>query len=180
MAGDCFPRLALVPRSVFVGGMFSRSPRALWRMALIIGLAVAPAVAHAVPRGEFSEEDAAVIAEKWPEARQNPSGLRYVVLQEGEGPIPRPRQRVTVLYKGWLLDGTEFSAKQDPADPFIFRLGAGEVIAAWDEAFSEMQVGEKRVLIIPFALGYGLRGNPQAKIPNRASLVFEVELLAVE
>jgi len=176
---DCVLRLALTPGSVFVGSMSSRPPRAFWRLSLLLGLFLTPAVSLALPRGEFSAADDAIIAEKWPEARENPSGLRYVVLQEGDGPIPRPRQRLTVLYKGSLIDGTEFSAKQDPADPFVFRLGAGEVISAWEEAFSEMHVGEKRILIIPFALGYGLRGNPP-KIPNRASLVFEVELLAVE
>lgn len=159
--------------------MFSRSPRAPWRLILLFGLLTAPTVSHALPRGEFSDEDAAIIADKWPEARENPSGLRYVVLKEGDGPVPRPRQRLSVLYKGSLLDGTEFGAKEDPADPFVFHLGAGEVIAAWEEAFAEMHVGEKRILIIPFALGYGLRGNPP-KIPNRATLIFEVELLAVE
>jgi FKBP-type peptidyl-prolyl cis-trans isomerase len=101
------------------------------------------------------------------------------VLKEGDGDRPKPRQRLTVLYRGTLIDGTEFSAGLDPNDPFVFRLGAGEVIAGWEEAFADMRVGEKRVLILPYSLGYGLRGNPP-KIPNRATLVFEVELLKIE
>lgn len=160
--------------------MVSRYSRAWFSFPLCLGLLLlAPLIASAAPRGEFSPEDAAIIAEKWPEARQNPSGLRYVVLQEGDGPIPRHRQRVSVLYRGTLIDGTEFSANQDRDNPFVFRVGAGEVIVGWEEAFSEMRVGEKRILIIPFALGYGLRGNPP-KIPNRSTLIFEVELLSVE
>src|SRR5690606_29015903 len=104
--------------------------------------------ALAAPRAEFPPEDAAIIAERWPDARIKPSGLRYVVLKEGSGDIPRTRQRLSVLYRGTLLDGTEFSARLDPADPFVFRLGAGEVIVGWEEAFAEMRSGEKRLLII--------------------------------
>ena len=159
--------------------MLSRFPCAYLCFAVLACLAGAATTLTAAPRGELSLRDAEIVAEKWPEARVNPSGLRYMVLKEGDGPTPRPRQRLTVLYKGSLLDGTEFSARQDPANPFVFRLGAGEVIMGWEEAFAEMQVGEKRILIIPFALGYGLRGNPPS-IPNRATLVFEVELLAIE
>jgi FKBP-type peptidyl-prolyl cis-trans isomerase len=136
-------------------------------------------IASAAPRVELTIADAAIVAEKWPEARENPSGMRYVVLKEGTGNRPKPRQRLSVLYRGMLIDGTEFSAGQDPEKPFVFRLGAGEVIAGWEEALADMRVGEKRVLILPYSLGYGLRGNPP-KIPNRATLVFEVELLKIE
>lgn len=152
-------------------------PLPRWLFLLVVSLAAT--LGEAAPRGEFSAADEKIIAEKWPEARENPSGLRYVVLQEGNGPRPKIRQRLTVLYRGMLIDGTEFSAMQDPKNPFIFRLGAGEVIVGWEEAFAEMRPGEKRVLIIPYALGYGLRGNPP-NVPNRATLVFEVELLAIE
>jgi FKBP-type peptidyl-prolyl cis-trans isomerase len=161
--------------------MCSRNPRAFLPLLLaqLTGLFVSALTIQAAPRAEFTREELEYINEQWPEARVNPSGLRYVVLEEGEGDRPRPRQRLTVLYKGSLLDGTEFSAKQDPNDPFVFRLGAGEVIMGWEEAFAEMRPGEKRLLIIPFALAYGLRGNPP-KIPNRATLVFEVQLLSIE
>jgi len=153
--------------------------RSLPLLAVIAHALAAPGTVYAGPRGDFSAEDAEIIAQKWPEAHENPSGLRYVVLKEGTGPVPKTRQRLTVVYRGSLIDGTVFNEKLDPNDPFVFRLGAQEVIKGWEEAFAEMRVGEKRVLIIPFALGYGLRGNPPA-VPNRATLVFEVELLAVE
>ena len=158
--------------------MLLRSLRSL-PLAFVAVLLVAAPAAQAVPRAEFSAEDADLIAKQWPEARENPSGLRYVVLKEGSGPTPKNRQRLTVLYRGTFLDGTEFSAKIDPKDPFIFRLGAGEVIVAWEEVFAEMRAGEKRTIIVPYSLGYGLRGRPP-DIPNRTTLVFEVELLTIE
>jgi FKBP-type peptidyl-prolyl cis-trans isomerase len=159
--------------------MLLRFPCLLLCRALLVAALAGLWTAQAAPRSELSMADAAIVAEKWPEARENPSGLRYVVLQEGTGNRPKPRQRLTVLYRGSLIDGTEFSSGLDPKDPFVFRLGAGEVIAGWEEAFADMRVGEKRVLILPYSLGYGLRGNPP-KIPNRATLVFEVELLKIE
>lgn len=155
-----------------------RRPLAPWSLLFaVVFTGLSPV--QAAPRAEFSPTDLAIIVEKWPEARVNPSGLRFVVLQEGTGDRPKLRQRLSVLYRGTLIDGTEFSSGMDPNEPFVFRLGAGEVIVAWEEAFADMRVGEKRVLIIPYSLGYGLRGNPP-NIPNRATLIFEVELLKIE
>lgn len=131
------------------------------------------------PRAEFTAEEDEVIYEKWPTAVETPSGLRYVVLEEGAGPKPRPRQRLSALYEGMLLDGTVFDKKLDPAQPFQFTIGMNQVIEGWEEAFMDMRAGEKRILIIPYPLAYGLRGRPP-DIPNRATLVFEVQLLAIE
>jgi FKBP-type peptidyl-prolyl cis-trans isomerase len=161
--------------------MLSCLLRILPRRSLITALPmlIVTPLLEAAPRGQLSAEDARIVAEKWPEALEDPSGIRYVVLQEGAGPRPRLRQRLSVLYRGSLLDGTVFSEALDPNDPFVFSLGANEVILGWEEAFADMRAGEKRLLIIPYVLGYGLRGNPP-KVPNRATLIFEVELLKIE
>lgn len=158
------------------------APTFVSRLLLLLTLAASAALATRVdagPRGEFSSRDRDLIEKKWPEAGQTASGMRYVILKDGSGPNARTRQRLSVLYKGQFLDGTVFSEKSDPADPFKFTLGNGEVILGWEEAFLDMKAGDKRLLIIPFALGYGLRGR-EPDIPNRATLVFEVELLAIE
>jgi FKBP-type peptidyl-prolyl cis-trans isomerase len=148
-------------------------------LACIAAWFALPPDAQAAPRGEFTAADRDIIEKRWPEAGQMASGLRYVILEDGSGPKARMRQRLNVLYKGELLDGTVFSQKLDPADPFTFTLGNGEVILGWEEAFSDMRAGEKRIIILPFALGYGLRGR-EPDIPNRATLVFEVTLLSIE
>lgn len=147
--------------------------------ACALACAILPTGLSAAPRGEFSAEDRDIIEKRWPDAGQTASGMRYVILQDGSGPKVRNRQRVSVLYKGSLLDGTVFSEKSDANDPFKFSVGNGEVILGWEEALLDMRAGEKRLLIIPFALGYGLRGR-EPDIPNRATLVFEVELLKIE
>ena len=107
-----------------------------------------------------------------------PSGLEYEDIRIGEGKIAQAGQRVTVHYTGWLTDGTKFDSSKDRNDPFQFSLGAGEVIRGWDEGVQGMQVGGVRKLTIPATLGYGARGAGSA-IPPHATLVFEVELLAV-
>ena len=85
---------------------------------------------------------------------------------------------ITVNYSGTLLNGTKFDNSYDRGVPFTFILGAGEVIAGWDQGFSGMKVGGKRKLTIPSHLGYGERGAG-SDIPPNSTLIFEVELLEV-
>lgn len=136
--------------------------------------ALLPATASA--RSKFSWEEQAQIDKQWPEAKTTSTGLRYLVLKEGTGPLPKPGDRVNTLYRGTLFNGTEFDKMQDPARPFSFRIDRGDVIASWDEAFSQMRKGERRLLIVPAELAYGTRGSPP-RIPRSAGLIFEVELL---
>lgn len=84
--------------------------------------------------------------------------------------------RITVHYTGWLMDGTQFDSSRKTNDPFVFSLGAREVIRGWDIGVQGMRVGGKRELIIPPELGYGKNGYPGA-IPPNSTLKFEVELL---
>jgi peptidylprolyl isomerase len=110
--------------------------------------------------------------------------LQYVDIRVGTGDTLRPRQCVYAHYTGWLPDGTKFDSSRDtartgePRDPISFAQGARRVIPGWDYGFDGMQVGGVRRLVIPFPLGYGERGSPPV-IPERATLVFDVELLAV-
>lgn len=153
--------------------------RQLLPAALLAVLGLAMAEAGAAPRGDFSEADDALIRQKWPDAIETPSGLRYIIQTEGTGERPISHQRVSVLYRGWLLDGTLFSENLDETAPFKFTVGMDHAVLGWEEAILDMRVGEKRLVIIPYALGYGLRGRPP-DIPNRATLVFEIQLLHVE
>jgi FKBP-type peptidyl-prolyl cis-trans isomerase len=140
-------------------------------------LLIAPAAAGA--RAKFSWEDHQVIDAKWPDAVETSTGLRYIVARKGEGPHPNPGDKVSVLYKGMLIDGKVFDQKLEREEPFQYRHSRGEVIAAWEEAIGKMSAGEARLLIVPAALAYGSRGRPPS-IPRNAALVFEVELLKIE
>jgi FKBP-type peptidyl-prolyl cis-trans isomerase FkpA len=107
-----------------------------------------------------------------------PSGLLYEELSVGSGAVAASGQYVTVHYTGWLTNGKKFDSSVDRGDPFGFNLGKGQVIAGWDEGVQGMKVGGKRKLTIPPDLGYGQWGAGGV-IPPNATLVFEVELLAV-
>src|SRR6266540_685946 len=98
-------------------------------------------------------------------------------LVKGKGPEAVRGKTVEVHYTGWLADGTKFDSSVG-AQPFSFRLGAGEVIEGWDRGVAGMKVGGKRKLTLPPELGYGAKGAPP-EIPPNATLLFEVELLAV-
>jgi len=116
------------------------------------------------------------IDSKYPGAITTPSGLKYVVVQEGIGDAtPAKGTTVTAHYTGTLLDGKKFDSSYDRKDPIRFPVGSGRVIKGWDEAFLTMKKGEKRILIIPPELGYGASGR--GPIPPNSVMVFEVELV---
>ncbi len=106
------------------------------------------------------------------------TGLSYEDLVVGEGKQAQAGDTVSVHYTGWLVDETKFDSSLDRNQPFEFQLGAGMVIKGWDEGVGGMQVGGKRKLVIPAELGYGERGAGGV-IPPGATLIFEVELLAI-
>jgi FKBP-type peptidyl-prolyl cis-trans isomerase len=96
----------------------------------------------------------------------------------GSGDEAVAGKSVIVHYTGWLTNGSKFDSSKDRNDPFDFRLGAGQVIRGWDQGVAGMKVGGKRKLTIPPEMAYGSRGAGGV-IPPNATLVFEVELLAV-
>jgi len=106
-----------------------------------------------------------------------PSGLQYKVITPGDGPSPLSTDRVKVHYKGTLVDGTVFDSSYDRGQPSSNNVTG--FIKGWVEALLLMQVGSKWELTIPSKLGYGTRGSGD-RIPPNSTLLFEVELLAIE
>jgi peptidylprolyl isomerase len=111
------------------------------------------------------------------------SGLQIIDTRIGTGASPRTGQTCVMHYTGWLYEngakGQKFDSSLDLGQPFEFPIGTGRVIRGWDEGVASMKVGGKRTLIIPARLGYGERGAGGV-IPPNATLIFEVELLAVK
>lgn len=105
-----------------------------------------------------------------------PSGLQYKVITEGTGAKPLASDRVTVHYRGTLVDGTTFDSSIDRGEPATF--GVGQVIKGWTEALQLMPVGSKWMLYIPSDLAYGSRD--QGVIKPFSNLIFEVELIDIE
>ncbi len=110
--------------------------------------------------------------------QRDESGLEYIVTAEGDGAVPTKGQTISAHYTGYLLNGTKFDSSVDRGQPFETQIGVGRVIQGWDLAFTDMKVGEKRVLFIPSELGYGDRGAGGV-IPPNATLVFDVQLLDI-
>jgi len=105
------------------------------------------------------------------------SGLQYSVIDAGKGATPGLNDRVTVHYTGKLVNGSVFDSSVERGQPATF--GVTQVIAGWTEALQQMKVGDKWELTIPSELGYGEQGSGR-NIPPGATLIFEVELLAIE
>jgi FKBP-type peptidyl-prolyl cis-trans isomerase len=104
--------------------------------------------------------------------------LQIENLREGSGAQAAAGNTVTVHYVGTLTNGSKFDSSRDRGQGFTFKLGAGQVIAGWDQGVAGMRIGEVRKLTIPPHLAYGERGYPPV-IPPQSTLVFEVELLSV-
>ena len=109
-------------------------------------------------------------------AVQTASGLIFKELSAGTGASPSASDRVKVHYHGSLIDGTVFDSSVDRGEPVTFALG--QVISGWAEGLQMMKVGGKAKLTIPPELAYGPGGREG--IPPNATLIFEVELLAIE
>ncbi|WP_027136884.1 peptidylprolyl isomerase [Gaetbulibacter saemankumensis] len=107
------------------------------------------------------------------------SGLRYQIIQEGNGAKAQKGQNVSVHYKGQLTDGTVFDSSYKRNQPIDFPVGVGQVISGWDEGIQLLKVGDKARFVIPSHLGYGSRGAGGV-IPPNATLIFDVELMNVK
>ncbi len=107
------------------------------------------------------------------------TGLRYKVIQKGEGKKAEKGNTVSVHYKGQLADGTVFDSSYKRNAPLDFQVGVGQVIPGWDEGICLLNVGDKARLVIPSDLGYGSAGAGGV-IPPNATLVFDVELMDVK
>ena len=107
------------------------------------------------------------------------SGLEYIEIEAGTGEQAVSGKIVSVHYTGKLTNGKVFDSSLTRGTPIEFSLGAGRVIKGWDEGIALMKVGGKAQLVIPPELGYGARGASGA-IPPNATLIFDVELVAVK
>ncbi len=148
------------------------------RLVLFTLVLAAPLALHAQLE-KLPPEDLAIVQERWPQAKKTGTGLRYVMLKEGDGETARPGDQLSVLYRGALLSGKVFDESENPNQPFVLRLGRGLVIQGWDQGLQLMKRGGKMLLIIPAELGYGTRGSPP-EIPRNATLVFEIDLLEIK
>lgn len=107
------------------------------------------------------------------------SGLKYIILQEGSGELPKSGANVEVNYYGSLTDGTMFDNSYSRGEPFTFQIGMGKVIPGWDEGLMLMKQGGTAIFFIPSNLGYGEQGSPPV-IPANAELVFFVDLISIK
>ena len=146
-------------------------------LVVVAGWIASPAVR--AQREKLPPEDLEFVQKTWPEAKKTTTGIRYLILREGQGEIPGPGDKVSVLYVLKLLDGTLIDQNDDREHPFTFRIKRGMVIEGWDQVLQLMKVGEKRIVIIPSELAYGTRGQPP-KIPRNSTLIFEIDLLKNE
>jgi FKBP-type peptidyl-prolyl cis-trans isomerase len=120
---------------------------------------------------KFLEEN-----KKNPNVVQLPSGLQYEIIKQTEGPKPKATDKVTVHYKGNLINGNPFDSSYARNEPLSIALNG--VIPGWTEGVQLMSVGSKYKFYIPFQLGYGERGAGQ-DIPPYSPLIFEIELIKI-
>ena len=136
-----------------------------------------------------ADDSAAAASDAAATAKEQSAGvteLQITDVVKGEGAAANAGQDVVVHYTGWLYQpgepenkGKKFDSSLDRGQPFVFPLGGGRVIQGWDQGVAGMQVGGKRLLIIPPEMGYGANGAGGV-IPPNATLIFEVDLLEIQ
>ncbi len=111
--------------------------------------------------------------------KKTDSGLRYQIIQNGNGKKAEKGNNISVHYKGQLVDGTVFDSSYQRKQPIDFQVGVGQVIKGWDEGLQLLKVGDKARLVIPSHLAYGSQGAGGV-IPPDATLIFDLELVDVK
>jgi FKBP-type peptidyl-prolyl cis-trans isomerase FkpA len=159
-------------------------PLARWIQRARAGLVAAAATASALHA--LAQQPANTPAPATP-APAPAASVLVTDLVTGVGDEALPGMVVIVHYTGWLFDpaakdqrGRKFDSSVDRGQPFSFPLGGRRVIPGWEQGIPGMKVGGTRRLVIPPDLAYGARGAGNGVIPPNATLVFDVELLAVE
>ncbi|MCL2478417.1 MAG: FKBP-type peptidyl-prolyl cis-trans isomerase [Treponema sp.] len=143
-------------------------------LALITGIFFG---ARAIVINIKKSSDLAKVVKEYPNAIVTPSGLRYIVLEEGTGPKPIAGRPVRVNYIGTLLNGKEFENTYTQGSPLEFNAGSNQAIKGFDEAVMDMREGEKRLVIIPPELGYG--SQSKGAVPANSFIIFELQLYRV-
>jgi len=110
--------------------------------------------------------------------KENSKKWTKMIKSKGNGLRPKTGQKVVVHYTGKLMDGTKFDSSRDRNQPFVFEIGKSNVISCWDEGVMTMKVGERAIITCPYNYAYGVRGSPP-RIPPKATLVFDVELIKI-
>ena len=148
---------------------------------MLLALLPALAAGQAAPAAATSPDTAAA-----PRPLYTPGGVRYLVHEQGAGPLPVPGSRLAVRYTGFLPSGKAFDATKPTGGPLRFRVGRGEVIKGWDEVLLLFPAGTKLRAWIPAPLAYGAKGvtYPEDEnryvIPPNTELVFELHVVSIK
>ena len=118
----------------------------LWLVSF--GLFVAPTLR--AQREKIPPEALEFVEKTWPEAKKTNTGIRYIILKEGSGPVGKAGDKAEVLYVGRLLNGTIFDQATEKDKSFKLRIGRGEVIRGWDQILQQMKAGEKRLVTVSY------------------------------
>lgn len=131
---------------------------------------------------ELLEVKDKVVAEMWKVDstlfKSTPSGLKYAIVSQGNGPAIELNKTVTIHYSGYLLNGTIFDSSVERDEPIMFVVGQGQVMPGWDEGMQLLKKGDKARFIIPPQLGYG--EMQLEKIPANSTLIFDTEVIDVK
>jgi peptidylprolyl isomerase len=142
----------------------------------IYSLLIASALVLSACNGGGSSDESAATEETT--VKTLDSGVKVEILEAGDGVLPQQGQKVSVHYKGMLLDSSEFDNSFKRGEPITFKIGVGQVIPGWDQGIAQLSKGARAILTIPADQAYGAMERPG--IPANSTLVFEVEMVDIQ